>query len=323
MTPISNGLHFSTSHLAAAYGDEPDHSGARAKPLTAPRIREMKGKRRIACLTAYDAPTARILENAGLDVLLVGDSLEMVVYGASDTLGASLDRMVVHARAVGSAVTRPLVVGDMPYLSYHTTPEEAVRNAGRFIVEGRCRAVKVEGGRKRLPAIRAILDAEIPVMGHIGLTPQSVHALGGFKVQGRKRADAMRILDDARRLVDAGVFALVLECVPAELAARVTEAVPVPTIGIGAGPACDGQILVLHDMLGLAPGGTRVPRFVRRYADLGNAIHEAVSRYALEVRSGYFPSEAESYEAEPEEPAKRTSATPTPEPRTEASSLVG
>jgi len=269
--------------------------------LTAPGLRALKGRRKIAALTAYDAPTAALLDAAGIDLLLVGDSIEMVVYGAADTLGASLERMVGHAKAVSGAAKRALVVGDMPYLTYHTTPEEAVRNAARFVVEGGCRAVKLEGGVSRLPMVKAILSAEIPVMGHLGLTPQSVNAFGGFKVQGRRASEARRLLDEAKRLADAGVFALVLECVPADLAARITEAVPVPTIGIGAGAGCDGQVLVLHDLIGLSAPGARVPRFVRRYADVGAVIREAAAAWVADVRSGSFPSEAESFASEPEE----------------------
>jgi 3-methyl-2-oxobutanoate hydroxymethyltransferase len=271
-------------------------------PMTAPLLRSLKGVRRIAALTAYDAPTARLVDEAGVDVILVGDSVEMVVYGAKDTLGATLDRMIPHARAVSSAVTRALVVGDMPYLTYHTTPEDAVRNAARFLVEGGCRAVKLEGGARRLPMIQAILEAEIPVMGHLGLTPQSINAIGGFKVQGKKTEDASQLLDDARRLTDVGVFAIVLECVPEDLAARITEEVAVPTIGIGAGPKCDGQILVLQDMLGLTSPGGRKPRFVRRYADLSGVIRDAVTAYVDDVSAGRFPSEAESFQSEADVP---------------------
>lgn len=267
-------------------------------PLTVPAVTALKGRRKISALTAYDAPTARLLDAAGIDVLLVGDSVEMVVYGARDTLGATLDRMVAHARAVSGAARRALVVGDMPYLTYHTTPEDAVRNAARFIVEGGCKAVKLEGGAQRLGMISALLNAEIPVMGHLGLTPQSVNALGGYRVQGKRPAEAERIVEDAQRLTEAGIFALVLECVPADLAARITESVGIPTIGIGAGAACDGQILVVNDMLGLdAPGG-RKPRFVRRYADLGEVITGAVTQYIADVEKGAFPSEAESYVVE-------------------------
>ena len=270
----------------------------RAQRLTAPGLGALKGRRKIAALTAYDAPTAALLDAAGIDVLLVGDSIEMVVYGAPDTLGASLERMVGHAKALSGAATRAPAVGDLPYLTYHTTPEEAVRNAARFVVEGGCRAVKLEGGVQRLPMIRAILSAEIPVMGHLGLTPQSVNALGGFKVQGRRATEARRLLDEAKKLVDAGIFALVLECVPAEVAARITEAIPVPTIGIGAGAGCDGQILVFHDLVGLGAPGARTPRFVRRYADLGALVQKAAAEYVADVRAGAFPSEAESFSVE-------------------------
>lgn len=264
-------------------------------PLTVPALRAAKGLRKIAALTAYDAPTARLLDDAGVDVLLVGDSVEMVVYGAPNTLTATLDRMVAHARAVSSQVRRAVVVGDLPYLSYHTTPEEAVRNAARFVVEGGCTAVKLEGGVARLPMIRAILNAEIPVMGHLGLTPQSVNALGGFKVQGKKAGEADRLVDEALALAEAGVFALVLECLPPDVAARITGAVPVPTIGIGAGAGCDGQILVLHDLIGLKAPGAPTPRFVRRYADVGAVITAAAAAYVADVRSGEFPSAAESF----------------------------
>ncbi len=289
-----------TSPAPGAQGPEmPEKTKAR---LTAPSLRALKGRRKIAALTAYDAPTAALLDAAGVDLLLVGDSIEMVVYGAADTLGASLERMVAHAKAVSGAAKRALVVGDLPWLTYHTTPEEAVRNAARFVVEGGCRAVKLEGGSGRLPMVKAILSAEIPVMGHLGLTPQSVNVLGGWKVQGRRATEAGRLLEEARRLVDAGIFALVLECVPAEVAARITESIPVPTIGIGAGAGCDGQILVLHDLVGLTAPGARVPRFVRRYADVGALVQKAAGEYVADVRSGAFPSEAESFATGPEEP---------------------
>lgn len=275
-----------------------------AVPVTVPVLRSLKGARKIAALTAYDAPTARLLDEAGVDLILVGDSVEMAVYGATSTLGATMDRMVAHARAVSGAASRALVVGDMPYLTYHTTSEDAVRNAARFLVEGGCKAVKLEGGAPRLPVIAALLNAEVPVVGHLGLTPQSVQVFGGFRVQGTDAEKAQTILDDAKRLEDAGVFALVLECVPADLAARVTESLSIPTIGIGAGPHCDGQILVVTDMLGLSTPGGRLPRFVRRYADLGAVITDAVSAYAADVREGRFPSEAESFGAAPPAPVK-------------------
>ena len=263
--------------------------------LTAPAVRALKGVRKISALTAYDAPTAALLDSAGVDVLLVGDSVEMVVYGKEDTLSASLDRMVSHAKAVSGAAKHALVVGDLPYLTYHTTPEEAVRNAARFVVEGGRKAVKLEGGVRRLPMIKAILEAEIPVMGHIGLTPQSVNALGGFKVQGKRRRDADRLVDDAKRLADEGIFALVLECVPRDLAGRITDAVGVPTIGIGAGPLCDGQILVFHDLVGFKPEGAHTPRFVRRYADVGAIVKDAAQRFVADVTAGEFPSDEESF----------------------------
>lgn len=264
-------------------------------PLTVPAFRALKGVRKLACLTAYDAPTAALLDGSGIDLLLVGDSAEMVVYGQATTLTASLESLVRHAKAVRAATSNALVIGDMPYMSYHTTPQEAVHNAARFIVEAGCHAVKLEGGAVRIPMIEALLHAEIPVMGHIGLTPQSVNALGGFKVQGRGKTEAQRVFDDARRLADAGVFALVLECVPRDLAARITEAVPVPTIGIGAGAGCDGQILVLHDLIGLKVPGAKTPRFVRRYADVGEVIAAAAASYVRDVTSGDFPNAEESF----------------------------
>lgn len=275
-----------------------------AVPVSVPVLRSLKGVRRIAALTAYDAPTARLLDESGIDLILVGDSVEMVVYGAPSTLTATMDRMLGHARAVSGAVKRALVVGDMPYLTYHTTSEDAVRNAARYLVEGGCKAVKLEGGAPRLPVIRALQNAEIPVVGHLGLTPQSVQVFGGYKVQGTDAERAEAILEDAKRLEDAGVFALVLECVPADLAARITEALAIPTIGIGAGPGCDGQILVLQDMIGLSAPGGRVPRFVRRYADVGAVIATAVSEYAADVRAGRFPSDEESFGAAPTAPVK-------------------
>jgi 3-methyl-2-oxobutanoate hydroxymethyltransferase len=266
--------------------------------LTLPDLarRRVHGQR-IAMITAYDAPSARLADLAGVDMILVGDSLAMVVLGYDDTLQVTIDDMAHHVAAVGRAEPRPLVIGDLPWLSYHVSREETVRNAARLVRAGAA-AVKLEGGRKRLDAVRAILDAEIPVMGHLGLTPQSVHALGGWKVQGRRASEARRLLDEAKRLVDAGVFGLVLECVPAEVAAQITEAVPVPTIGIGAGAGCDGQILVFHDLVGLTVPGARTPRFVRRYADLGVLVREAAAAYVADVRDGSFPSEAESFAAD-------------------------
>ncbi len=261
--------------------------------LTAPEVRARKGRGRLVMMTAYDAPTARIADEAGCDILLVGDSLGMVVLGYEDTLSVTLDDMVRHTAAVARTRPRALVVADMPYLTYHTGPRDAVLAAGRLIREGRAEAVKLEGGSKRIPIVEALLDAEIPVMGHLGLTPQSLHAMGGFRVQARVVSEIERLLDDARRLADAGAFAIVLEGIPADVARLVTNAVPVPTIGIGAGAECDGQVLVFHDALGLGAGPT--PRFVRRYADLHADAVSALQRYADEVRSGAFPSSDEAY----------------------------
>ena len=270
-------------------------------PVSIPELISRKGQEKIAVLTAYDAPSARLLDAAGIDVLLVGDSIEMVVYGKDSTLTASMDALVRHAAAVSGAARRALVVGDMPFLSYQASPAEAVKNAGRFLAEGGCGAVKLEGGRRVLPAVEAILAADVPVMGHVGMTPQSFRKFGGFKVQGKTAGAAEEIFDDAKALAEAGCFAIVLECVPDALAARITEAVPVPTIGIGAGPRCDGQVLVYHDLLGLS--GDFRPKFVRRYAELGPVIEDAARRYIEDVRSGAFPSREETFV--PDAPALR------------------
>lgn len=262
-------------------------------PLTIPALIAAKGGEKIAMLTAYDAPSAALLDAAGVDVLLVGDSVEMAVYGEPSTLSATMDSMVRHSRAVSRAAKRAVVVGDMPFLSYQTDPYKAVENAGRFLAEGGCAAVKVEGGARVLPAVEAILAADIPVMGHVGLTPQSFRKLGGFKVQGREADGARAIRDDAKALAEAGCFAIVLECVPASLAAEITREIAVPTIGIGAGPSCDGQVLVFHDVMGL----TRDlhPKFVRRYADLSSVIEEAAKAFTRDVKEGSFPTEQESF----------------------------
>lgn len=262
--------------------------------VTVPAIRSMKGSTRIAMLTAYDFPTARVVDQAGADIILVGDSLGMVVLGYPDTLSVTVDDMLHHTRAAARGTQHALLVGDMPWLSYHISPEETVRNAGAFIRAG-AQAVKIEGGRpERIRSVEAILSAEIPVMGHVGLTPQSVHALGGFKVQGRESEAASRLIDEAVALDEAGCFSLVLECVPAEIAAYITERVSCPTIGIGAGPATDGQVLVYHDLLGLYDGHT--PKFVRKYADGGLVFREAIGRFVEDVRSGSFPDvDSESF----------------------------
>ena len=263
------------------------------KRITVPAIRAMKGATRIGMITAYDYPSAKVADAAGSDIILVGDSLGMVVLGYPDTLNVTVDDMVHHTRAAARGAAHALVVGDMPYLSYHVSVEESVRNAGRFIQAG-AHAVKVEGGKpSRIQTIEAILDAEIPVMGHVGLTPQSVNALGGFKLQGKNLDDARRLVDEALALDQAGCFSIVLECVPSELAAMITERVSVPTIGIGAGPACDGQVLVFHDLLGLYDGHTA--KFVRRYAALADAMRQAASSYISDVRSTNFPNSEESF----------------------------
>ncbi|MGH9734718.1 MAG: 3-methyl-2-oxobutanoate hydroxymethyltransferase [Candidatus Acidiferrales bacterium] len=249
--------------------------------------------KKITCLTAYDFPSARLLDGAGVDILLVGDSLAMVALGYDSTLPVTIDEMLVYVRAVRRATKRALLVADMPYGSYHVSVEESVRNAIRLVKEGGAEAVKIEGGERRMELISRLIDAEIPVMAHVGLTPQSVNAMGGFHVQG-KTADAARQLErDARAVEAAGAFSIVLESMPRELAARITQSLRIPTIGIGAGPDCDGQVLVFHDLVGLTIGHR--PKFARRYADLASEITRAASDYCADVREGRFPSDAESY----------------------------
>jgi 3-methyl-2-oxobutanoate hydroxymethyltransferase len=248
---------------------------------------------KITCLTAYDYPTARLLDEVGVEILLVGDSVGMVVLGYENTLPVTLEEMLHHTRAVRRGVRRALLVADMPYGSYHTEIPESLRNAMRLVKEAGAEAVKVEGGERRLELISRLVEAEIPVMGHIGLTPQSLHVLGGFKVQGKTAEAADQLLRDAHAVEAAGAFSIVLESVPRELAARVTRELRIPTIGIGAGPECDGQVLVLHDLLGLGLG--HLPKFARRYANLGDIITRAASEYCEDVRQGRFPSDAESY----------------------------
>lgn len=268
--------------------------------VTVPAVRTRKvrhGSDRLVMVTAYDAPGARIADEAGVDLILVGDSLAMVVLGHDDTLSVTIEEMAHHTRAVARAKPKPLVVGDMPWMSYHVSVEETVRNAALLVRAG-ANAVKLEGGAKRAPMVRALVDAEIPVMGHVGLTPQSVNAMGGFRVQGKTVDAAQTLVADALALSEAGCFAIVLEGVPDAVAAMVTDSVPVPTIGIGAGVACDGQVLVLHDLLGLEDRIT--PTFVRRYADLRRLAIDAVAAYAADVRSGAFPDATESYHLAPE-----------------------
>jgi len=263
-----------------------------AQHVTAPSIRASKGGTPLVMVTAYDAPTARIADDAGVDVILVGDSVAMVVLGYEDTLQVTVADMAHHVAAVARARPKALIVADLPWLSYHLSTEDAVRNAAVLIRAGAA-AVKLEGGRSRVAVVEALVDAQIPVMGHLGLTPQSVHALGGYRVQGQQADAASVLVDDGRALDAAGCFALVLECVPREVAALITREVTMPTIGIGAGPDCDGQVLVLHDLLGLED--RIVPRFVRRYGSLKVDAVAAVAAYADDVRAGTFPSDAESY----------------------------
>jgi 3-methyl-2-oxobutanoate hydroxymethyltransferase len=249
--------------------------------------------KKIVCLTAYDYPTARLVDEAGVDLILVGDSVAMVALGYDSTLPVTLDEMLHHARAVRRGVKRALVVADMPFGSYHAETAESLRNAVRFVKEAGVEAVKVEGGERRLELIARLTEAEIPVMGHVGLTPQSVNALGGYRVQGKTTDSAEQLLRDAHSVEAAGAFAIVLEAVPRELAAQITRELRIPTIGIGAGPDCDGQILVLHDLLGLT--FTPAPKFARRYANVSEVIANAVRQYGEDVRGGGFPADSESY----------------------------
>ena len=252
-----------------------------------------ENSKKIVCLTAYDYPTARLLDEAGVDVILVGDSVAMVALGYDSTLPVTLDEMLHHARAVRRGTKRALLVADMPFGSYHSDTPESLRNAVRFVKEASVEAVKVEGGERRLELIARLTEAEIPVMGHVGLTPQSVNALGGYRVQGKTTDSAEQLLRDARAVEAAGAFALVLEAVPRELASQITRELRIPTIGIGAGPDCDGQILVVHDLLGLTFDQT--PKFARKYANIGEIISNAVRNYCQDVRTGAFPSDSESY----------------------------
>lgn len=271
-----------------------------AERPVAPRLNvlEVRARKRraggapLVMVTAYDEPTAAIVDRAGVDLLLVGDSVANTVLGYEDTLHVTVADMAHHVAAVARARPGCLIIGDLPWMSYHLSADEAVRNAATLVRAG-AQAVKLEGGRARLPAVEAIIRAEIPVMGHLGLTPQSVLAMGGYRVQARSVDAAQAVLDAAKALVAAGCFALVLEGMPDVVAAAVTEAVDVPTIGIGAGPACDGQVLVFHDLLGL--GTTRPPKFVRRYAELADLATAALARFGDDVRSGAFPGDQESY----------------------------
>lgn len=261
--------------------------------VTVPAVRKLKGKKNVVAVTAYDTPTAISAEKAGVDIVLVGDSLGMVVLGHENTLSVTLEEMLHHVKAVKRGLKRPLLVADMPYMTFHVTPEDTVRHAGRLVKEGGAEAVKIEGGRKRKNHIQALLDAEIPVMGHLGLTPQSIHAYGGYRVQGKEPDAAEALVDEAMILQETGVFSIVLEGVPDSLATKITDRLTVPTIGIGAGAGCNGQVLVMHDLLGWnhAP----LPKFVRPYADLTSTIHEALTRFREDVEENRYPGPGESY----------------------------
>jgi 3-methyl-2-oxobutanoate hydroxymethyltransferase len=263
--------------------------------VTTATIRARKGTaERTAVVTAYDVVFARLADEAGIDVVLVGDSLGMVVQGERNTLAVTVDDIVYHTRIVSRGVRRAHLVADMPFMSYQASVEDGMRAAGRLLKEGGAEAVKLEGGVEVAELVRRLVAAGIPVMGHVGLTPQSVHAFGGFKLQGRTAEQRARIIDDARAVADAGAYAIVVETVPQALAAEITRAVPAVTIGIGAGPDCDGQVMVMHDLLGLEPAWK--PRFVRRYAEMGKAAGEAFAAYAADVRAGKFPGPGESYD---------------------------
>jgi len=264
------------------------------RSMTVPRLRAMKREgKRITAVTAYDATFARLFDEAGIDIVLVGDSLGMVVQGQSSTLPVTVDEVIYHCRAVARGTQRAHIVGDMPFLSWQVSPEQALANAGRFLSEGGAHSIKLEGGVDAAPTIARIVQAGIPVMAHVGLTPQSVHAMGGFKLQGKTEEAAARVLADAKAVAEAGAYALVLEGIPTDLAKRITDEVEIPTIGIGAGPHCDGQVLVCYDLLGLTP--ELKPKFVKRYAEFFEEGVAAARRYRDEVRAGAFPDEEHSF----------------------------
>jgi 3-methyl-2-oxobutanoate hydroxymethyltransferase len=266
----------------------------RPEKVTAPSLRASKERgERLVCLTAYDYPTARIVDEAGIDIILVGDSLGNVILGYGNTVPVTLDEILMHTRAVRRGVQRALLVADMPYGSYHTGADDAVRAALRLIKEGGAEAVKLEGGRKRAPLVKRLVDEEIAVMGHIGLTPQSVNKLGGYRVQGKTAETARALIEDAKALEEAGAFAIVLEVIPREIARLITESISIPTIGIGAGAHCDIQVIVINDILGLS--FDKMARYVRQYANLRETMTEAISRFAEDVRTGAYPSAEESY----------------------------
>ncbi|MCA1578871.1 MAG: 3-methyl-2-oxobutanoate hydroxymethyltransferase [Acidobacteria bacterium] len=290
----------------------------RPEKVSAPSLKSSKQRgERLVCLTAYDYPTARLVDEAGIDVVLVGDSLGNVVLGYGNTVPVTLDEILIHLKAVRRAVQRALLVADMPYGTFHTGVDDAVKNALRLVKEGGAEAIKLEGGHKRVPLVKRLVDEEISVMGHIGLTPQSINQLGAYRVQGKTPLAAQQLIDDAKALEDAGAFAVVLEVVPREIAKLITESISIPTIGIGAGSHCDIQVLVLHDMLGLS--FSKQARFVRPYANLREVITDAVSRYADDVRNGTYPSDAESYALPAETAAALDIENPTRDSKAEKS----
>jgi 3-methyl-2-oxobutanoate hydroxymethyltransferase len=277
------------------YGSTPvrKEPSAGSKKLTVPDLRARKGREKIAMVTAYDYTMARLVDEAGVDMVLVGDSLGMVVQGLSTTIPVTLDEMAYHCRAVARGLSRAHLVGDLPFMSYQVSAAQAVESSGKLMKEGACESVKLEGGQEIAEHVHRIVRVGIPVVGHVGLTPQSVHALGGFKVQGRGEAAAERVLTDALALEQAGAFAIVLEAVPPDLAERITQLLSVPTIGIGAGAACDGQVLVCTDLLGLSRD--HQPKFAKRFANLGDEAVQAIGNYVHQVRSGAFPAQAHTY----------------------------
>lgn len=272
----------------------------KTESVTIPSLQKKKEKsEKIVALTAYDFPTARIVDEAGIDLVLVGDSLGMVVLGYENTIPVTMEEMIHHTKPVVRAVKRALVVGDMPYFSYHLSQQESVLNASRFLKEGGAKAVKIEGASDtRLELIETLVEADIPVMGHIGLTPQSIHHLGKYRVRGKAVEEAENLIEEAGKLERAGVFSVVLECIPDQVARTITEMLKIPTIGIGAGPGCDGQIIVFHDLVGLSDG--HLPKFVKPYLDLHGLILHALKEYSEEVRRGQFPDESHSYHLKPD-----------------------
>jgi 3-methyl-2-oxobutanoate hydroxymethyltransferase len=287
--------------------------GMSQRKITAPWVRACKGRRKLAVVTAYDATFAGLLDRGGADILLVGDSLGMVIQGRANTLPVTLEEVAYHTRAVARATARAQIVADLPFMTYQASAQQALQSAGMLVKEGAAEAVKLEGGVDIAESVRKIVSAGIPVMGHVGLTPQSVHRMGGFRVQGRSEETARRVLEDARALVDAGVYSIVVEGVPSDVGAAVSRAVAVPTIGIGAGPGCDGQVLVCYDFLGLFQNLS--PKFVKRYAELGEQVVDATRRFVEETRSGAFPAAEHSFAPNKKAlpPSEDTGTAPLPE----------